>query len=180
MCSFVFARTKFRIPKEKLAASGKFIQHRGPDYTGLIELTDQFQQSITLIHHLLDISGNTIQQPLVHSSNNRLFLLFNGEIFNYKSFSAESSDTLALLPQFKIHQEEFSQILDGEFAIVIYDHDHATLNLFTDPFLTKPMYIGRSDHPDDFGVASYPSALTELGFSHIQMAQPNSHYRSNS
>lgn len=177
MCSFVFVRTKFPISKERLTASSKFIQHRGPDYTGIVQLIDSFQQSITLAHHLLDISGNTIHQPLEDSGNQRLFLLFNGEVFNYKSFSTENSDTLSLLPQFRASQEGFSESLDGEFAVVIYDHDNATLDLFTDPFLTKPMYIGRSDHPGDFGVASYPSALKELGFHHIQMAQPNSHYK---
>jgi asparagine synthase (glutamine-hydrolysing) len=177
MCSFIFTRTRLPILKDQINRASKFIQHRGPDYSGITQLVDKFQKSITLVHHLLDISGNTITQPLESSTDSRLFLLFNGEIFNYQSFSTEKSDTLSLLPQFKLTHENFSQSLNGEFAIVIYDHDQSTLNLFTDPFLTKPMYIGRSDNPGDFGVASYPSALTELGFNQIQMAQPNSHYK---
>jgi asparagine synthase (glutamine-hydrolysing) len=177
MCSFIFARTKTPISKDQIIRASNFIQYRGPDYKGTTQLVDKFQKSITLVHHLLDISGNAIHQPLEKFIDSRLFLLFNGEIYNHQSFSSENSDTLSLLPQYRLTQENLSKSLDGEFAVVIYDHDQSTLNLFTDPFLTKPLFIGRSDNPGDFGVASYPSALSELGFSHIQMAQPNSHYK---
>jgi asparagine synthetase B (glutamine-hydrolysing) len=37
--------------------------------------------------------------------------------------------------------------------------------------------LGRTDDPTEFGLASYPDALHELGFMHVHAATPNTHYK---
>lgn len=176
MCGFIFARTKNAISEHALDRASRFIRRRGPDDSGSLSLTDKFGKSVILCHYLLDISGSSIRQPIAGENGQDRILLFNGEIYNFESFSDQPADSLSLLPAFCEQRGALGSVLDGEFAILIYDFSSNTLDLFTDPFLTKPMYISRGADPTDFGVASYPSALSELGFSSVMMAQPNTHY----
>ena len=70
-------------------------------------------------------------------------------------------------------------ILSGEYGIVSFDNSTKVLQIITDPFLTKPVFIGRGHDPSEIGVASYASALHQLGFTAIHCAQPNTFYRIN-
>jgi asparagine synthetase B (glutamine-hydrolysing) len=177
MCGFLFVRTKKPVPQQSLDIATRFVRHRGPDKSGQLSFQDRNGKSVVLAHYLLDISGSSICQPLSDAGDDGQILLFNGEIYNFHSFSDQTVDSLSLLPAFKAKGGDLGNVLDGEFAIVIYDRSTATLDLLTDPFLTKPMYLGRGSDPTDFGVASYPSTLSALGLSNVVMAQPNTHYR---
>ena len=177
MCGFLFVRTKKPVPEDRLNLASQFVRYRGPDKSGQLSFQDRYGKSVVLAHYLLDISGSSIDQPLCDERDEGRILLFNGEIYNFRSFSDQTVDSLSLLPALEANGSAFGNVLDGEYAIVIYDRRAATLDLLTDPFLTKPMYLGRGSDPTDFGVASYPSALSALGFSNVVMAQPNTHYR---
>lgn len=172
MCGFIFAYTKKKPSEQSIIYANRFIQHRGPAATNKVHLKSLDGNHITLLHNLLDISGQSVVQPL---SRDGMHLLFNGEIYNYLDIANVSSDTFALL-EFLKKNSKFKDGLDGEFVMASYSEEGQVLQILTDPFLTKPLYFGRSDDPSEFACASYPSALTELGFNHIYGAQPNTKY----
>jgi asparagine synthetase B (glutamine-hydrolysing) len=172
MCGFIFAFTKKKPAEQSLIDANTYIQHRGPTASHKVHLKSSDGNHITLLHNLLDISGESVVQPL---SSGGIHLLFNGEIYNYLDIPNVSSDTVALL-KFMEGNSNFKDGLDGEFVVASYSEKDQILSVLTDPFLTKPLYFGRSDDPCEFACASYPSALTALGFNHIIDAQPNTKY----
>lgn len=172
MCGYIFLYTKKMISEEDLNKSNTFIKFRGPSATNKITIKSKNGMNVTMLHNLLDISGESVLQPISRSG---VHLLFNGEIYNYLDFANVTSDTAALLHF--IEKNYAQDKLDGEFVMISYSESEDTLDILTDPFLTKPLYFGRSDDPSEFACASYPSALTALGFNHIYDAQPNSSYK---
>jgi asparagine synthetase B (glutamine-hydrolysing) len=153
------------------------IRMRGPDYSGYKFISTPRAYHLTLAHSLLDISGKAVRQPYCEAYFPDCFLLFNGEIYNFKEYSKASSDTSSLLDLYLDGHLEIPAKLLGEYVFVIVDKKRLTVDLYTDTFLTKPCFIARSDNPNEFGLASYPSALERLGFRNICRAEPNSHYR---
>jgi asparagine synthetase B (glutamine-hydrolysing) len=175
MCGFIFTYTKKEFTEKTIVNANTYIQHRGPTATNKLHIKSLGNMYITMLHNLLDISGESILQPLSFNGNH---LLFNGEIYNYLNIDNVSSDTLALM-KFIENGFTFKDGLDGEFVIASYSENSQILQILTDPFLTKPLYFGRSDDPCEFACASYPSALNALGFNHIYDAQPNTKYSVN-
>jgi asparagine synthetase B (glutamine-hydrolysing) len=178
MCSFLFARTKNKISNSEFEKSNFFSKFRGPDCTNLISENLKNGLYISFLHNLLDISGNGCEQPFYEGEKgNRLFVLFNGEIYNFQELAASSlSDTACLIPAFKKFGLDLAKKLDGEYSICIYDEANDSVFIFTDPFLTKPLYIGTNSDASDFAVATCASTLQRLGFLHLKMACPNATY----
>ena len=175
MCGYIFTFTKRKYSDQELFNANTFIKQRGPTATNKTIIKTIEGMHVTMLHNLLDISGKNVLQPI---SKDGIHMLFNGEIYNYFDFAKTSSDTEAILHLF-MQGDGFEDKLDGEYIIIIYSEKNQTLDIKTDPFLTKPLYFGRGDDPSEFACASYPSALTTLGFNHIYDAQPNSSYRIN-
>jgi asparagine synthetase B (glutamine-hydrolysing) len=173
MCGYIFSYTKKIFSEEELHKSNTFIKHRGPSATKKITIKSKNGMNVTMLHNLLDISGESVVQPI---SRGKVHLLFNGEIYNYLDFASVKSDTAALL-HFIEEDYDSKDKLDGEFVMLSYSENEDILDILTDPFLTKPLYFGRSDDPSEFACASYPSALSGLGFNHIYVAQPNTNYK---
>jgi asparagine synthetase B (glutamine-hydrolysing) len=176
MCGIIFSHTRKKPSAEQIDLANFSVGKRGPDHVGTFQHNTLGDNWVTMVHSLLDISGHAIHQPFFDPKKPNHFLLFNGEIYNHKEFSNNFSDTAAILPSYQIYGNQLFDKVRGEFAVLIYDKDREELEVFTDPFLTKPIFIGRSDIPSEFCIASYPSALQALGFNKIQMAEPNSHY----
>jgi asparagine synthetase B (glutamine-hydrolysing) len=177
MCSFLFARTTSQISDSTLTAANQYARHRGPDKTHVRRLTDSHGYHITMLHNLLDISGNTCTQPISAHGQSDLFALFNGEIYNFRDFGRFESDTECILPVRDKHGDETPSMLDGEFSIVVYDRSVDRLDIYTDPFLTKPLYLGRWGNETDFAVATCASSLRGIGCTRIEMAAPNASYK---
>jgi asparagine synthetase B (glutamine-hydrolysing) len=177
MCSFLFARTRSRIDEDALERSNFHARFRGPDLTTTRHETGPDGWCLTYLHNLLDISGCTCAQPVCEGGEGeRLRAIFNGEIYNFRRLAEVESDTQCLLPLYKRRGSAMGQDLDGEFSIAIYDETKNSAFVFTDPFLTKPLYFGRGREPGDFGVATCRSSLVGLGFDDVRMADPNSAY----
>jgi asparagine synthetase B (glutamine-hydrolysing) len=176
MCGFIFSKTKSVITEQALRSAERFIVSRGPDARRQLSLSDEFGSSVFLAHYLLDISGDRVEQPYFEPHDQDVILLFNGEIYNYSSLFSARSDTMSILPLFHKYHHKLGEELNGEFNITIYNRTRNTLDIFTDPFLTKPLFIGRTNDPGEFGVATYRSALDALGFNMVCSAQPNTHY----
>ena len=145
------------------------LAHRGPDASGAwIDAS----HGIALGHRRLAIVDLSPlgQQPMV-SASGRYWLVFNGEIYNYRvlretlhSQGAEfrgHSDTEVLLAL--IERNGFEAALRqcvGMFAIVLWDRHTGRLALARDRFGEKPLYLGRCD--GGLAFASELSALRTL------------------
>ena len=176
MCSFLFCRTKSFLETTLIERANFFARKRGPDFTGICRLVDGTGHNLLFLHNLLDISGKQVTQPVI-TDGNMSILLFNGEIYNYDRL-LHKSDTESLLHIFQ--SEDYVKAMhdvDGEFAIFLCGYNGKSAVVFTDCFMTKPLYFGSSSKDkSNFAVATYSSTLTSLGFDRIEMAQPNSAY----
>ena len=123
----------------------KSINHRGIEYS--IEETPNH----ILCHHRLPIQtsdGDDWNQPIEVSPG--IYLMFNGEIFNYdkNKFSSDTEYLCNLFSGIKtIEPEFFSGIYlphinewDGFWAIVIFDSNTNSVICFTDPLGKKCLY----------------------------------------
>ena len=125
------------------------MNHRGPDDHGVFA-----DHNTTLIHKRLSIidPGETGHQPM-SAADDRVTIVFNGEIYNFKSLRDEllarghkfksTSDTEVVLRLYLDVGEHFVERLRGMFAIAIYDTregaGHEKLLLTRDPFGIKPL-----------------------------------------
>lgn len=122
------------------------ISHRG------IEFSCERIGNITLCHHRLPIQtydGDNWNQPIEISPG--VFLMFNGEIFNYdkKIFSSDIEYLVHLFSKYKAggNFQFFVAMFvpnivtwDGFWAIVIFDSTTGNVIAFTDPLGKKPLY----------------------------------------
>ena len=136
MCGFIGS---------KQPQSNATIKRRGPDKTVILTI-----QGYTFIHNLLSITGAFTPQPF---TDGNIVCLYNGEIYNQPY---QTSDGEVLIPLYKRYGEEFVRLLDGEFAIALFDFDSATAIYSTDAFRTKPIWR------NEYGVASYKSGIGKL------------------
>ena len=128
------------------------LQHRGPDDNGI--WTDG---GLALGHTRLAILDLTHSghQPMI-STDCRYILVFNGEIYNYKTLASElkkeniqidiTGDTKVLLYSciyFGI--EKTLSKINGMFAFAFYDKQEKILTLARDRFGEKPLYYSYSE-----------------------------------
>jgi asparagine synthase (glutamine-hydrolysing) len=127
------------------------LAHRGPDASGLVEITEP-TTSVVLAHRrlsIIDLSAAS-NQPF---SKDGLTLIYNGEIYNYRQVRHElesagvrfmtSSDTEVLLEAWRTWGPASLPRLRGMFAFAIFDQRRGTLTLVRDPLGIKPLYTMR-------------------------------------
>lgn len=125
------------------------IKHRGPDSGGIF-----FDKGFCLGHRrlsIIDIS-NSADQPML-SADGKLMIVFNGEIYNFKSiakFLADNfnikfkttSDTEVLINLIQsIGIDEALEKVEGMFAFCLYDLERRRVILARDRFGEKPLYF---------------------------------------
>lgn len=124
------------------------IAHRGGDGEGhWIDGT----QGVALGHRRLAIIDPTdnAAQPMA-AVRSRYMVVFNGEIYNYKSLAAdlkrrgyqfnEKSDTAILGPLYDSYGPHMLSKLNGIFALAIWDRKDQTLFIARDHMGIKPLY----------------------------------------
>lgn len=147
---------------------GTAIRHRGPDAGG------QWQdERMALVHRrlsILDLSeaGN---QPMI-SASGRYVIVFNGEIYNFETLRAElvaegcefhtRTDTEVLLALYERKGEQCLDVLNGMFALAIWDIEDHRLFLARDRLGKKPLYYYFDGQ--NFAFASEIKALLPLPF----------------
>ena len=141
------------------------IAHRGPDADGFYMDTDC---GVGLGHRrlsILDLS-TAANQPM-QSHDGRYFIIFNGEVYNYRDIAEQlgikcrtTSDTEVILEAFILKGTSFVDLLNGMFAIVIYDSRDKVLYLFRDRLGVKPLLYYWQD--GSFAFASEIKALLTL------------------
>ena len=126
--------------------------HRGPDASGVWV---DASRGIALGHRRLSIVDlSPLGQQPMPSTSGRYWLVFNGEIYNYRALRDTlrtqgvafrgHSDTEVLLAL--IERDGFDAALGqcvGMFAIALWDRDRGVLSLARDRFGEKPLYVGR-------------------------------------
>ena len=128
-----------------LQKMGSLQYHRGPDQWG--EFIDE---NVSLGHNRLSIIDIDLgKQPMV-SYDNRYYVVFNGEIYNYKELRNEllkqglffktNSDTEVLVNGFSLYKFDFIKRLNGMFSFCIYDKVEKKIILCRDSIGIKPLY----------------------------------------
>lgn len=108
----------------------KFLKLGGPTLSKNLSI-----DTIQFTHNLLSITGDITPQPIV--KGDYLYMLL-GEIYNYnKSFP---SDIYSVIENYELYSHEFTNYLDGEFLIIIYDLKNKIINFYTDPWSTKMVW----------------------------------------
>jgi asparagine synthase (glutamine-hydrolysing) len=128
------------------------LKHRGPNAHGL-----NAAGSATLGHTRLSIIDldERANQPMADPSG-RFWLVFNGEIYNFKMLAAElrkefsvefktTSDTEVLLYGLIHYGADFIPKLNGFFAFGFYDREKDELLIARDRYGIKPLYYHLKD-----------------------------------
>jgi len=152
MCGIVAVYNKKERPvcKDILEPMTACIVHRGPDDEGFY-----YDRHVALgFRRLSIIDLSTGHQPLPNEDET-LWLIFNGEIYNYLSLREElitqghrfrtNTDSEVLLHLYEQHGRDFVVRLRGMFAFVIYDSVRGEFFGARDYFGIKPMYWTETD-----------------------------------
>lgn len=158
------------VAAETMAAMSGLLAHRGPDGSGVF-----VDGPVGLAHRrlaVIDLSPGG-RQPMA-TDDGRLWITFNGEIYNFLGLRAEleshghqfrsQSDTEVILAAYRQYGVDCLAHLRGMFAFAIWDRDTRRLFAARDRLGKKPLHY-RLDH-DGLTFASEPKAfLAEPGFS---------------
>ncbi len=151
MCGIVGAFNK-KIDRNVLG----LIKHRGPDDTGWFE-----HKNVTLGHVRLSIQdvSEMAHQPFLSKDGNTV-MVFNGEIYNHweirkgleeRGVSFKStSDTETVLEGYLMYGTQIFEMLNGIFALCIYDLITERAVLVRDRFGVKPLYYSFVDNEFQF------------------------------
>jgi len=135
-----------KVDQNQLLKMRDALEHRGPDDAGFF-----IQDNIGLGHRRLSIIDTSAagHQPFI-SENKRYTMVFNGEIYNYKSYYTEieskgfviktGSDTEVLMLLFELYGMNFLNRIQGMFAFAIWDTEAKKLILARDRMGVKPLY----------------------------------------
>ena len=132
------------------------VRHRGPDEFG-IYLDNQIGLGSARLS-IIDLSGG--QQPIANEDES-LWIVFNGEIFNYIELRPEletsghrfrtRSDTEVLLHLYEEYGPACLQKLNGQFATAIWDNRLKSLFLGRDRLGIRPLFYAQSREKLVFG-----------------------------
>jgi asparagine synthase (glutamine-hydrolysing) len=132
------------------------ITHRGPDDEGFFE--DEHIQFGFRRLSFIDLEAG--HQPLTYE-NERYWIVFNGEIYNYAEIRKElmdaglkfetSSDTEVIVALYSKIKEKTVERLRGMFAFVIWDKQEQSLYGARDHFGIKPFFYREEENRTFFG-----------------------------
>ncbi|WP_079529005.1 asparagine synthase (glutamine-hydrolyzing) [Halobacillus hunanensis] len=152
--------------EQQFSKKNNFIKHRGPDDEGYYH--DEYISLGFRRLSIIDIESG--HQPF-QFENDRYWMVFNGEVYNYvelreqlkdKGYTFETeSDTEVIAVLFQDQQEQAFSKLRGMFAILIWDKETKTLYGARDPFGIKPLFYTKTD--DALSFASEKKSLAEAG-----------------
>jgi asparagine synthase (glutamine-hydrolysing) len=149
MCGICgMARTEGVVDMELIGSMTHTLRHRGPDDEGLWSSPDR---RVGLGHRRLSIIDLSAagHQPM-HDASGRLFITFNGEIYNYLELREElarlghpfrtATDTEVILEAYREWGLDSVKKLNGMFAFALHDVDCRRLFLARDRAGEKPLF----------------------------------------
>jgi asparagine synthase (glutamine-hydrolysing) len=151
-----------QVDRDCLAAMIATMAHRGPDEKGF------YVKNGTGLGHarlsIIDLTGG--RQPM-SINDGRLWITFNGEIFNYIELRDElirkghtfatRSDTEVILHLYQEHGEDCVKRLNGQWAFAIWDSEQHKIFLSRDRLGIRPLFY--TQIADSFLFASEIKAL---------------------
>jgi asparagine synthase (glutamine-hydrolysing) len=138
------------------------IRHRGPDDEGVwVEGGSERTGGVALgMRRLSIIDLATGQQP-IHNEDQRLWIVFNGEIYNFRELRAEleraghafytSSDTEVIVHAYEQWGAEAIARFRGMFGLALWDRRERTLLLARDRIGIKPLHYALANGRLYFG-----------------------------
>jgi asparagine synthase (glutamine-hydrolysing) len=121
------------------------LRHRGPDDVGSLS-----GDGFALGHRRLSIIDIASGHQPIHNENEKIWLIFNGEIYNYSNLRQllqdrghqfyTLSDSEVIIHAYEEFGNKFVEKLDGMFAIGIWDDEKKKLILARDRLGKKPLY----------------------------------------
>src|SRR3954468_7692345 len=149
-------------PRGVLERMVEAVRHRGPDAGGI------YHDGRAALGHrrlsIIDLSGG--KQPL-STPDERLWVTFNGEIFNYVELTEElvargrqfrtRSDTETILHAYAEHGAKCVDSFNGDFAYAIWDRGNQRLVMARDRMGVRPLYYTVHD-----GVLVFASEVKSL------------------
>ncbi len=128
------------------------MRHRGPDADGFF--SDEF---VALGHRRLSIIGlNEASNQPMHSVNQDIVVVFNGEIYNHEEirkeledefeFNTINSDTEVIINSYKKWGIKCIEKFIGMFAFCLYDKKKEKIYLVRDRLGKKPLFYTKIDN----------------------------------
>lgn len=145
----------------------KNLHHRGPDSKGNKLIIDN-NKTVLMLHTRLKITGDDTVQPIVNKDNT-VYLVINGEIFNWKSLENElnykctQSDCEIIIPLYEKYKNNIPLMLSklrGQFSFFLYDVRNKHVLISRDPIGVTPLYVGYHPTLQRFVVSSELKCLT--------------------
>lgn len=148
MCGFLFEYSNKLLPKEDFITLLNRSKNRGPDHQGYWSNNNGVQIGFNRLA-ILDLSSTGFQP--MKSPSQKYIIVFNGEIYNhlhlrkkleFKNFRGQSdTETItACLEEWGI--KKTIKLLDGMFAIAIYNQESKEVTLARDFAGIKPLFYG--------------------------------------
>tara|TARA_R110002096_G_scaffold309403_2_gene503949 strand:+ start:49831 stop:51717 length:1887 start_codon:yes stop_codon:yes gene_type:complete len=135
-------------PKNLLSKMTDIIEHRGPDGSG-----DYFSDGVAFGHRrlsIIDLAGG--HQPMI-SSDDRVSITYNGEIYNFPELREElkslgytfstSSDTEVILLAYHAWGPKSVERIRGMFAYAIHDKQKNEVFITRDRLGIKPLFYAQ-------------------------------------
>ncbi|SFA39736.1 asparagine synthase (glutamine-hydrolysing) [Parageobacillus thermantarcticus] len=150
MCGFIgCVHDEPKMPDEQwqntFEEMNDMITYRGPDDQGYY--FDEYVHFGFRRLSIIDLEAG--RQPLSYE-NERYWIIFNGEIYNYLELRNEleekgyefttNSDTEVIIALYSAEREKAVEKLRGMFAFVIWDKEEKTIFAARDPFGIKPFF----------------------------------------
>jgi asparagine synthase (glutamine-hydrolysing) len=154
------------------------IRYRGPDESGIF--TDKNLGIGNVRLSIIDLS--TGQQPL-SNNNGSLWIVYNGEIFNYVELRADlerkgirfktDSDTEVVLRYYEFYNDKCLDYFNGQFAFAIWDTKTRELFLARDRMGIRPLFYSQQNGSFVFAseiksILECPQINTHINFSSLQ------------
>lgn len=141
------------------------ISHRGPDAFN-VEHDSRLKDGYLAFHRLAVVDGLSGMQPMRLHKYPHIFLLCNGEIFNFQKLGKEKNFEYSTKCDVEsiIHlyanggAENVARSLDGEFAFCLVDIKNGRILIARDPYGVRPLFIMR-DSKGRLGICSETKGL---------------------
>ena len=144
-----YGASEGRVERTLVASMRDVMMHRGPDDAGELIFDDGRGGFGFRRLSIIDLTeaGN---QPM-HGCTDRLWLVFNGEIYNHAALRegleqrghvyASRTDSETILHLYEERGLDFVQEIEGDFAIALWDAEREQLVLARDRIGVKPLYF---------------------------------------
>src|SRR5499433_577646 len=170
-----YGATRGDVRSELLTSMSRIMRHRGPDDAGDLVFDDARGGFGFRRLSIIDLS-EAGHQPM-HGCTDRVWLVFNGEIYNHTSLRkgleakghvyASRTDSETILHLYEERGLDFVHEIEGDYAFALWDADRERLVLARDRAGVKPLYFYHQNGRFIFGseikaILQHPSVSPEL------------------